>query len=182
MKKLLITFLLIASVCNLNAQDILASTIKMGPFWLDMKQAEVEAITMKKISSSEIKQSIADYKPIEILVNGVKFKVMFFESYDDKGNATGKYQLNRVECSDKKVKTKSGITYGMDRMTLFQLVSKMGIGFNFSKYQEYDNNAKPTKKFNETLTIYDSEAGKSLFIKLTDGKVSSFEIGYEEGC
>jgi hypothetical protein len=182
MKKLLFLCFFISSVLASKAQDIIASTLKIGPFALDMKLQDVEAITLKKYSTATIKKSIEDYKPIEVQLNGVKFKLTFFENYDEKGNNTNTYKVYRIECSDSKVKTKSGIMYGMDRNTLLQLVGKMDIGYTFSKYQEYDNDGKPTKKFNETLSIYDSQAGKTLTIRLKDGKVNSFEIGYEEGC
>lgn len=182
MKKVLIICLFTVTTIAGKAQDIVASTLKIGPFALDMKLQDVEAITLKKYKIEVIKKSIEDYKPIEAQINGVKFKLTFFENYDEKGNGTNNYKLYRIECSDSKVKTKSGITYGMDRNTLLQMVSKMDVGYTFSKYQEYDNDGKPTKKFNETLSIYDSQAGKTLTIRLKEGKVSSFEIGYEEGC
>jgi hypothetical protein len=182
MKKVIVFVCLIFAFNAIKAQDVLASTLKIGPFSLDMKLKDVEAITLKKIEIAAIEKSIKDYKPIEVLLNSVKFKLTFFETYSDKGERTGEYKVYRIECNDSRVKTKSGITYGMDRNDLLQLVNKMDIAYTFSKYNEYDDNGKPTKKFNETLTIFDSQAGKTLYIRLKDGKVSGFEIGYEEGC
>jgi hypothetical protein len=182
MKKIFVFICLVFAFNSINAQDILASTLKIGPFALDMKLKDIEAIALKKIDVAAIEKSIKDYKPIEVQLNGVKFKLTFFETYSDKGERTGEYKLYRIECNDSRVKTKSGIAYGMDRNALLQLVNKMDVGYTFSKYNEYDDNGKPTKKFIENLSIFDSQAGKTLFIRLKDGKVSGFEIAYEEGC
>jgi hypothetical protein len=182
MKKVLFICFFITCVTAGNAQDVIASTLKIGPFALDMKLQDVEAITLKKYDIAAVKKSTQEYKPLEAQINGVKFLLTFVENYDNKGNNTNTYKLYRIECSDSKVKTKSGITHGMDRSTLLQLVSKLDIGYTFSKYQEYDKDGNRTKKFNETLNIYDSQAGKTLTMRLKDGKVDSFEIAYEEGC
>ena len=166
---------------NSHSQDILASTMKIGPFSLGMKQTEVEAILLKKIPLADIKNSNENYeKPVSITFNGTTFKLGFMEVFSDKGELTGKYKVNRIICDDKNVKTKSGLVIGMGSMQAFQLLSAMDISFTYNKSLQYDDAGKPLKKYIESIRIYDTKAEGTLQLNIKDGKIATFELGYDE--
>jgi hypothetical protein len=182
-KFLLLAFTTIAFSFTSTAQDIVASTIKIGQFYLGMKHTEIEKISTKKFTTTELKTLSDDYeKTTDVMVNGVKYTLDFYPTYSNEGKLDGTYTLSRVVCADSKVKTKSGITVGMDKFEVLKKLNSMNISFEFNKYTKYDNDGKPTKFFKEYIKINDTQAGKSLTLNIENDKVQSFELYYEEGC
>ena len=181
-----ITILFFTSILfgfKLSAQDIFASTIKLGPFSLDMKNTDVNKICGKKISASELKKASDEYeKVIEVIVDGIKYNVDFYTATDGNGKEDGTYNVTRIKCSDSRMKTKSGITIGMDKFTVLKKLDEMNVGFDFYKNFKYNNEGNPTTKFIEYIKIYDTKAGKTLTLNVENGKVSSYELYYDEGC
>lgn len=185
MKKttILFTFILFGVLQNVKAQDVFASTIKLGPFYLGMAQKEVETILLKKFTAKELQASNDNYdKNIKTTLNGIVFNLGFMAQYDEKGEVTKNYQLTRVTCNDSKIKTKSGIAIGTDKLEVFKILDTQKIGYNYNKYFERDEKQKFNGKVNEYIIIYDDQAGKSLQLKLNNGKVVLFSLEYSEGC
>ncbi len=182
--KLFFVILLCFNISGLIAQDIMASTIKIGPFYLDMKQAEVESIILKKLATKELKDSYQDFnKDIIVTVNNTKFKLGFNSEYDNKGEPNGKYLVSRVHCDDINIKTKSGIKIGMAKAEIMSILDKLKIGYSYYKSLKYNNEGKLTNTFIEYFTIFDEKAGKSLTVDLKEGRVVSFSLNYsEDGC
>ena len=165
------------------AQELNASTIKLGPFSLDMKNTDVDKICGKKIPIAELKKASEDYeKALTVTVNGVKYSLDFYKNTDGDGKEDGTFTLTKIKCSDGKMKTKSGITVGMEKFAVLKKLDEMNVGFEFYKNLNYDNDGKPTNKFYEYIKIYDTKAGKTLTLNLEVGKVKSFELYYDEGC
>jgi hypothetical protein len=169
---------------NLQAQDITASTIKIGPFYIDMNASEVESIILKKLSTKELKASYEDFrKDIIVTVNDAKFKLGFATEYNANGEPNGKYKVSRVHCEDKNVKTKNGIKVGMSKTETMAILDKLKIGYSYYKSLKYSDDGKLTNTFIEYFTIFDEKAGKSLTVDLDNGKVISFSLSYsEDGC
>jgi hypothetical protein len=183
-QKLLLLLLTTFAFCTITtAQDILASTMKIGSFYLGMKHTEIEKMSSKKFTTTELKTISDDYeKTTYVMVNGVKYTFDFYPTYNDDGKLDGTYTLSKVLCADSKVKTKSGISIGMDKFDVLKKLNTMNISFEFSKYTKYDKDGKPTKYFKEYIRINDTQAGKSLTLNIENDKIQSFELYYEEGC
>ena len=168
---------------SLFSQELTASTLKLGPFSLDMKNTDVDKICGKKITVIELKKASEDYeKALVVTVNGVKYSLDFYKNTDGDGKEDGTFTLTKIKCSDSKMKTKSGIAIGMEKFAVLKKLDEMNVGFEFYKNLNYDNDGKPTNKFYEYIKIYDTKAGKTLTLNLEDGKVKSFELYYDEGC
>jgi hypothetical protein len=184
MFKILIIIMFCFAANNLMAQDITASTIKIGPFYIDMKQSEVESVILKKLSSKDLKVSYEDFnKDIIVTVNSTKFKLGFATEYDDKGEPNGKYRISRVHCEDKNVKTKSGIKVGMAKTEVMTILDRLKIGYSYYKSLKYTNEGKLTNSFIEYFNIFDEKAGKNLTVELKNGEVIAFSLSYaEDGC
>ncbi len=183
-QKLSLLLLTSFAFCSITtAQDVLASTIKIGSFYLGMKHTEIEKMSTKKFTTTELKTLSDDYeKTTDVMVNGVKYTFDFYPTYTTDAKLDGTYTVSKIICGDSKVKTKSGITIGMNKFEVLKKLNGMSISFEFNKYTKYDNDGKPTKYFKEYIRINDTQAGKSLTLNIENDKVHSFELYYEEGC
>ncbi len=170
------------SFSNLQAQDVNASTVRLGPFSINMKATEVEKLSNRKLSLKELKGQDEDYnKMIDVMVDNVIYQLHFYPGYNEQGASDGSYILSRVKCEDKRMKTKSGITIGQNKIDIITQLSGMNISFDFNKYQNYDTDGKPTKLFSEQITIRDTDAGSSLILNISKEKIISFELFLQEG-
>lgn len=186
MKSILSFILIVATLLfskNSTAQDVIASTIKLGPFSLEMKLTEVEKICNKKFSKAELKIPTEEYeKTMTVVANGVKYELRFKDSYNKDGNKDGGFEITGVKSTDSKLKTKSGIAIGMNKYEIIKKLDGMNIGFEYRKYPKYDKDGNTTKAFIETITINDTQAGRSLTLNIKNEKVESFELFFDEGC
>ncbi len=183
MKLILITLCCNIFFNHVSAQEISASTGKIGPFFLEMKQAEIEKICNKKFTINELADVSNNYeKTIEVQVNGVAYAIDFVPYYNDNGEKENSYNLCRVVCKDKNIKTKSGISVGMNKFEVLKKLNTMNIGFEFSKYLRYDNNGIATRTFSEFIKINDAQSGRALTINIVNEVVQSFELYIDEGC
>jgi hypothetical protein len=166
------------------AQEAFASTIKLGPFSLDMKNAEVNKICENKITKAEFKNSAESLeKKVKVIVNGIEYKLGFYYNYDKDGNLDGTYNLVKVESTDQKIKTKSGIGIGMDKFDVLKKLNGMNVSYSFNKSLKYDDDGNPTNKFIEYIEIIDNTAHKTLMLKIDKEKISGFELSVQEdGC
>jgi hypothetical protein len=184
--KLKITILLLSIFAILkttNAQEAYASTMKIGPFSLDMKDADVNKICEKKISNTQFKNSTENFeKKAKVNVNGIEYKLGFSNSYDKDGNLDGKFNLVRVESKDQKIKTKSGIAIGMDKFEVLKKLDGMNISYLFNKFFKYDD-GNPTNKISEYIEIRDSKTYSTLTLEIENGKISGYVLEFvQDGC
>jgi hypothetical protein len=170
----------------INAQDINASTIKIGPFYLEMKMNEVEKIIGEKIQKKKnAKDDYAAYQDLKIVHQGIVYTMSFYEDYNLDEKAPKKYILASVKSEDSRIKTKSGIAIGMSKAAIMQILGEQNIEYSYSKWFDYDENGKVTTKLRENLSINDTKASRSLILTMEKGKVVGFELGYggeEGGC
>lgn len=170
------------SCTSIQAQDINASTVRLGPFYINMKATEVEKLSNRKLSAKELKEQDENYnKMIDVMVDNVIYQLHFYPGYNDQGISDGSYILSRVICEDKRLKTKSGIAVGQNKIDIIKQLSGMNINFDFSKYLQYDDDGKPTKNFVEQITIRDNDASSVLILNIKNEKIISFELYLQEG-
>lgn len=183
-KLFILFFAIFALLKTTSSQQVFASTIKIGPFSLDMKNAEVDKICGRKISKVELKNSAENFeKMVEVVVDDINYKLRFYEDYNDKGEPNGNYKLTSIKCVSGNIKTKSGITVGMNKYDVLKKLDEMNISFHFYKNKEYDNEGKPKNKFYEMIEIIDSDAYRTLTLEITNDKISGFVLSYQEdGC
>jgi hypothetical protein len=181
--KLKITILLLAVFTILkttNAQKAYASTMKIGPFSLGLKNTEVEKICKKKINISELKLTDSNYeKFIDVVVDDINYQLGFFEVYNDDGKSNKIFQINRIKCVSDNVQTKSGITLGMEKFEVLKKLNSMNISYQFIKNKEYDDNGKRTNKFYELIEIIDNDSGSTLILEIKNEKISAFSLSYQ---
>jgi hypothetical protein len=185
MKKIFLIIVILACINTMiQAQQVFASTIKLGPFYLEMKQKEVESTILRKFTNKELQKSNESYNNnIKVTLNGVIFELGFSEMYNEDTLAPKKYYLTRAKCGDSRIKTKSGIAIGMDKFQILKILDTQKLTYTFSKFSSYDNDGKPNGGFGEGLTIYDEKASRSLHIEFKNGKASVFYLSYgDEGC
>jgi hypothetical protein len=176
-------FLIFNLIINvINAQDVFASTMKIGPFKPGMLQKEVEAIILKKLTTKELKASVDNYeKNIKVVLNNVVFFIGFFdESYGDE-KLERNYKINKVLCNDPKIRTKSGVMLGMTKFEVMKILDNQKIGYNYT-INSYENEDKKIL-INEFLLIYDDKAGTNLTLEFKNGKVVNFIVqAGGDGC
>jgi hypothetical protein len=185
--KLKITILLLAIFAifkTTNAQEVYASTMKIGPFSLDMKDADVNKICANKISKTQFKNSAENFeKKVKVTINGIVYKLGFYNNYDKESNLDGTFNLVRVESTDDKIKTKSGIAIGMDKFEVFKKLDGMNISYLFNKFFKYDDDGNPTNKFSEYIEIRDSKTYSTLTLEIENGKISGYVLEFaQDGC
>jgi hypothetical protein len=164
------------------AQDVFASTMKIGPFKPGMPQKEVESVLLKKLTANEVKASMDNYeKPMKVVLNNVDFYISFYdETYGDE-KLDRKYAISKVRCNDAKVKTKSGVAIGMTKYEVMKILDKQKIGYNYN-INTYENEDKK-KVVNEYLLIHDDKAGTNLQLEFKDGKINNFSVqAASDGC
>ncbi len=185
MKKIIavaLLILLMGCVTHAHAQDINASTIRLGPFYIGMKLSELQTVSGRKISKSEMKAVTDDYeKVIEVMFDQAVFEIDFYPGYSENGVET-EATVSKIVCKDQRVKTKSGITIGANKFDLLRQLSGMNVNFSFNKNKAYDSEGKPTQKFIESFSIMDYDAGSTLTLIIENDKVIAFTIFMEEGC
>lgn len=186
MKLKLITLLLaVFTLFNTaNAQPPYASTMKIGPFSIDMKNEEVDKICGKKIPLALLKESDKDYKKmVDVVVDFVNYSLRFYQEYDKDGKETNSYKVISIKTVSSNITTKSGIAIGMDKFDVLKKLDGMNISYRFYKNREYNDDGKITNNFYETIEIVDSEAYKTLTLEISSGKVSAFVLSnQEDGC
>lgn len=186
LKKILLSaFFFLITNLNVIAQEVSVSTLRIGPFKLEMPLVEVEEIANKKFNEAQIKQNASNYENwISIVKDGVTYKVGFEEIYNENEKAPKKYRICRVKCNNKTAKTKSGITIGMNKIEVFKILDAQNLEYHYSKYYERDENGKRTdKKSLEYITIEDTDASKVLNIRLEEGVIFEFSLEYgQDGC
>ncbi len=180
MKKTIILALFTLAFTVVFAQDIPVSTLKIGPFFVGQKLAEVETLIGKKLNKKEVKTATDDYlKSMKVMYMNAIFDIDFYESVE---NDLPTFFIQRVTCSDSRLATKSGIKIGANKFELIKKLDEMGLSFEFSKYGELDDNGKSKGTFTETISIHDYMAGKSLTLTIKNNVVVEFTVFMNEGC
>ena len=151
------------------------STTRINDIKLGMKLSELEKLTGQKF---KLKLNEYGYPEgdLTIVSKGVTYKVGLTSNGD--GNGANNLSVYSVKSTDSSLKTLSGIKIGS---TLDELISKYK-NLNISIYDGYDDvSGNRTKSF-RYFNVDDHDTGSMLQFKLVNGKVSSFDVMYNEGC
>ncbi|MBF0596489.1 hypothetical protein [Faecalibacter rhinopitheci] len=152
------------------------STTRLNDFKLGMKKSELEKIIGKKIPLKMNEYGGVD-SPSQLVYKGIVYEVNFNSMYDENGNDLKDFSVYTVESNDKTLKTLSGIGIGN---SLYDILEKYKDN-NIEISDSWDDNGNRTKT-QRYFIINDYDAGSFLRITLKNGKVTSFYVGYNEGC
>lgn len=184
--KILLCFFIFSFTFSIaKAQDVNASTLKLGSLYLEMNLKEVEKVTGQKISIKEVIKSDENYYyNVKVIFQGIVLELGFNKIYNENATATNEFWVSRLKSSDSKLKTKSGITIGMKRSQIFEILDKQGTAYQYNKMPAYDKEGLPTNVLEESLNILDIKANRSLILLMQNGKVVGFQLGYghSDGC
>lgn len=148
-----------------QAETDYISTMRMGPFKLGSKKADIETIIDKPISLNESYEAQVIYK-------GSVYNLSFYYGED---NPT----LSSIKSSDSKLKTKSGVGLGSNKMQILGIYDKFSI--QIWNWYDYENPVTPKDKV-QGIELRDDDAGTCIMFKTTDRVVNEISVYYNEGC
>ena len=171
MKKIFFIGAFIAGIA-LQAQ---VSTTRINDIKLGMKLTELEKLTGQKFKLKLNEYGYPD-GDLTIVSKGITYKVSLMN--DEESTAAQNFKVYTVKSSDSSLKTLSGIKIGS---SLDELLSKYK-NLNISVYDGYEDESGNRTKAFRYFNVEDYDAGTMLQFKLVNGKVSSFNVMYNEGC
>lgn len=175
---LFMTILLIGSYFSSSAQDVTSiSTLRMGPFKLGSKVAEVETVVGSKIKLKPIKDDAWEYDTVLVTYNTANYRLVFSIEQDQNNNKYKK--LNSIYSANTALKTKSSIGIGNNKAQILLAYDK----YNLSIYNDWQyldkNNPKDKIQF---INLNDVDAGTVIRFTTVDRTVTGIELSYmEEG-
>ena len=168
MKKIFFITALIAGMA-VQAQ---VSTTRINDVKLGMSKTKLEKVIGQKIRLKLDENGYPDGETT-FVSKGVTYRI-YFNSYDE----NNVYKIYSIKSSDSSLKTLSGIKIGS---TLDELLSKYK-DLNISVYDGYDEKAEKRSKTTRYFQVEDYDAGTVLQFDLVNGKVTMFNVYYNEGC
>lgn len=180
LKKLFLLIIAVIALINVsNGQDIIASTAKIGQLNLKMNNLDVEKVIKKAIPKSDlIKCDTSYYYYIKLKIDSVDYDVRFQKQYDSLGIPLSTYKVFSIKCNSIKVKTKSGLTIGMNKFKAMEILDKTKVLYGYSKSLDYSTETN-SDKLVEKFTFIDNKTYDILMIYLKDGVIESFELTWE---
>ncbi len=183
-KKLFLLLVTIVGLTNMSmAQDMVASTAKIGQLNLKMNNLDVEKIIKKPILKSELLKCDTNYGyNIKIKVDSIDYEVRFEKEYDSLGKALSIYKVFSIKCNSNKLKTKSGLAIDMNKFKAMEILDKAKVLYSYSKSLDYSTEVN-SDKLVEKFTFIDNKTYDILMIYLKDGVIESFELTWVmDGC
>jgi hypothetical protein len=169
MKKIFFISAFVAGIA-LQAQ---VSTTRINDIKLGMSKTELEKAIGQKIKLQLNENGYPDGEST-VVSKGITYKVVFSSD----GESGNNFKVYTVKSSDSSLKTLSGIKIGS---SLDELLSKYK-NLNISIYDGYEDKSGNRTKAFRYFNVEDYDAGTILQFKLVNGKVSSFDVMYNEGC
>lgn len=176
MKRLAI---LILSFCSLQAvaqnTDILASTGGIGPFKIGMSPKAVEKLLGKQLRLPSTSKPEASYEwdTVKVRYKDLDLTLIFGRAYFAM-DTIDRVGVREVQCSNPKVRTKSGIGVGDDKLKIFMTYDQ----YRLEYYPSWDRKNEPKKA---QVNLYDNETPNVLIFYLNEGKVIGFAAMVFEG-
>ena len=144
------------------------STLRIGPFTIHMKSTEAEKIIKSSLphhtSSEYIKTNTVKY-------NGELIEVSLTESFNDKSEFDGTYQICDLATKSKKFKTKSGIGVGSTKEQILEAYKNYP---NFCVNHLWDDLSN--------FVLVDNDAGTQLTFILQKNVVVEVRVLISQGC
>ena len=177
MKKLFLLLFLTVGIFSFAQDNFDVSTLRIGPFTINMKDKAVEQITKSKLNAFPGQDEYYRTEKINYLNEIVE--VAISKSTDEKGNYNGGYQIFSLLTKSKKFRTKSGIGVGSTKEELFQAYKNYP---SFSVNQMWDEKTEKFSSARSNFTLNDNDAGTSLSFTLMNNIVTEISVYVNEGC
>lgn len=163
MKKIIVLLCLLFPFVVQAQNNNELTTLRIGPYNLQMKAEEAEKIAGKKL---KLHSEIDKYN--SILYNGNEIRINI------SGEADGEKYISQMITTSPAFKTKRGIGVGSTKRQVFEKYMDYP---NFSVYQGYDEDSKPIK--GETyFSLEDRDAGSMLEFKFINDVVVEAAVFY----
>lgn len=157
----------------LSAQENFeVSTLRVGPYKVFMKSAELEKLTgtKLKLTNGEFKNSVK--------YNGETLMISTTQDYDNEGKETNGYSIYGISTTSKKFKTKSGIGVGSTKDDIINAYKNYP---SYNVYPGWDDQGKQVKS-ESYFILNDSDAGTILSFKMVNNIVTEISVSLNEGC
>jgi hypothetical protein len=177
MKKLFLLLFLTFGISSFAQDNFDISTLRIGPFTINMKDKAVEQITKSKLNAALGQDEY--YKTEKINYLNEIIEVSVSQSTDDKGQYNGGYQIFSLMTKSKKFRTKSGIGVGSTKEQLFQAYKNYP---SFSVNQMWDEKTEKFSGAKSNFILNDNDAGTSLSFTLMNNIVTEISVYVNEGC
>lgn len=173
MKKIIQLLFSLLAFSFLSAQENFeVSTLRIGPYKVFMKSAEVEKLTGTKLRLMD-----GGFKNA-VKYNGETIMISTTQEYDNDGKETTGYSIYGVSTTSKKFKTKSGIGIGSTKDDILNAYKNYP---NYSVSPGWSDQGVKLK--NESyFTMSDSDAGTELSFKMVNNIVTEISVSLNEGC
>ena len=178
MKKLLFLFFLTSGITTAFAQENFdVSTLRIGPFTINMKAKEVEKVYKSKLVAFTGQDEY--YKTNKVNYAGETIEIIISKTSDDKGQYDGGYQIYSLMTKSKKFRTKSGMGVGSTKDQLFEAYKNYP---NFSVNQMWDEKTEKFSTIRSNFILTDNDAGTLLSFTLINNVVTEISVYLNEGC
>ncbi len=179
MKKIPTTLFFVLIFClfaNAQSPADVISTMRIGPFKINMPKTEVEKIIGQKLIRNEggyVDSAVFNY-------GNTNYIVVFNQEYVEEGSKLPKlWKIYSISSSNTKLKTKSVIGIGSTKAQILQAYDKYDLTIsNDYSYKEKEN---PKDKV-QFITLSDGEAGTQITFTTENRVVTKIEISVFEGC
>jgi len=166
MKKICFFLLLLLCLTPIFAQQTdteFISTMRMDHFRLGTTKAEIEAIINKPLVNNEYE--------FKVTYKGSTYILVFGGSGDEA-------PLYSVKSTNTKLKTKSGVGIGSNKMHILGVYDKYNIGI----WNLESNDSNIPKDKIQLIELHDYDARTCIWFKTVDRIVTEITVGYYEGC
>ncbi|MCL1943193.1 MAG: hypothetical protein FWF54_06570 [Candidatus Azobacteroides sp.] len=140
------------------------STMRIGPFKLGAKKAEIETIINKPII-------LNDDSEVKITYKGSVYTLSFQVGEEED------LVLSSIKSSDTPLKTKSGVGIGSNKMQILGIYDKYSI--NIQNWYDDSNSGVPKDKV-QGIALKDDDAGTYILFKTTDRIVTEITVCYND--
>ncbi|WP_292010510.1 hypothetical protein [Chryseobacterium sp.] len=169
MQKFISLLLFVFTFSFISAQeDFEASTLRIGPYKIDMEKSSVEKVSRTKVSHTG--ESSVTYK-------GESIRLLIDERYINEKN-TNAWVVYGIITKSRKFRTKSGVGVGSTKDEVINAYK------NFQSFRAYPAWSETGEKLkNENyFAIVDGDAGTELTFRFVNNIVTEISVFLNEGC
>ncbi len=151
------------------------STMRMGPFKLNMYKADVEKITGTQLIATDHDDYL---DTVNVAYSNSNYTLVFNREYNENEKAPVKMKLYSIISSNTALKTKSGIGLGSTKAQILAAYDKFDINiYNDYQYKE-KKNAKDKIQY---ITLQDFDAGTQIMFTTENRVVTQMIVSIYEG-
>ena len=178
MKKTFFLLLCLFGFTTSFAQDNFdLSTLRIGPFTINMKDKAAEKFTNTKLV---VYNGPNEYnKKNKVNYIGEIIGIIIMETWNDVGEKQQGYQIYSLSTTSKKFRTKSGMGVGSTKDELLETYKNYP---NFSVSQMYDEKTENLSSSMSSFMLTDNDAGTYLSFTLINNVVTEVNVYMNEGC